>query len=99
MNLYLLTEDEYDSACIVCAQDEACAVLIHPDNSERGNNSFVYWNGENWVADFIRGGKTIAFKHVSVWPPPDKLKVRLIGTALESMKAGIVLYNPEREDY
>lgn len=83
MKLFLLSQnvnddwDTYDS-CVVCAQDENAARLIHP-------NDYNWINGE-WCYD----GHPIEGPY-STWTHPQHVQVQYIGEAAFHVDEGAVL--------
>lgn len=83
MNLYLLEQNEYTKsdiydACIVVAEDEASARMIHPGGPfYRDMKEINPWDGDKVFHSWASS--------------PDKVKVTLIGVAIEGTKHGVVL--------
>ena len=87
MNLYLLSQesnndcDTYDS-CIVAAETEEEARVIHP------SNSYIY---RDWLLfSLTDSGEEFEAINYS-WVNPDKVKVKLIGKATEGTKKWVIL--------
>lgn len=85
LQIYLLRQnsnrgwDTYDS-CVVFAQSEGEACLIHPAGD-------MTWNGSRWVADWEVG---VAFEYLHGWASPDEVEVTLLGEAIPGSKSGVV---------
>lgn len=94
MNLYLLSQnvvdgyDTYDS-CVVCAEDEKEARLIHP-------SSFVtHYDDKNWFGTYTKGGEYITEgDYCRTWvarEDVDQIEVTFLGVASEATKKGVIL--------
>jgi len=87
--LYLLTQSEnqgYDtySDCVVCANNEDGARTIHP------SSYYTFHDGKLWFkyADMTEREDNSGYDE---WARPDKVEVKLIGTAKPNIKAGTVI--------
>lgn len=98
MNLYLLShnvfgihEADYFESCVVCAENEEEARLIHPNSQYLISPDLVAFDNKKkeWVLkDSKSDGHWSMFQ--DTWCSPELVKVKFIGTADESIKKGVI---------
>jgi hypothetical protein len=91
MNIYKLSQninngwDTYDS-CIVCAENEDEARLIHPSEYVKSYDNY-HWYGEFDNGERYKRDNNDWVERTEV----DKIKVELIGTAVNRDLKGVIL--------